>query len=54
MLEDLMNNNKLEYVDIYAWKDKNIVKPMTLSTNIMNLRYFYINIVYKVDITLDL
>ena len=52
MLEDLFKNNKLEYVDIY--KGNNIVKSMTISTNIQNLRFFYINNKYRVDITLDI
>ena len=54
MLEDLMNNNKLEYVDIYAWKDYNIVKSMTLSHNIENLRYFDVYRRDRVVITLDI
>ena len=55
MLEDLFKYNKLEYVHIYTLKEYNIVKPITLSHNIMNLRYFYV-FTYKdrVDITLGI
>ena len=53
MLEDLFKNNKFEYVDIY--KGTNIVKSMTISYNIENLRYFnVINYKYREDITLDI
>ena len=53
MLEDLFKNNKLEYVDIY--KGNNIVKSMTISTNIQNLRFFQINNGENmVNITLDI
>ena len=53
MLEDLFKNNKLEYIDIY--KGNNIVKSMTISTNIQNLRFFYIdNNNDRLDITLDI
>ena len=55
MLEDLMKNNKLEYIHIYAYKDYNIVKPMILSRNIENPRYFYVtNGMNRVDLTLDI
>ena len=52
MIEDLFKNNKLEYVDIY--KGNNIVKSMTISSNIQNLRFFYIDNKYREDITLDI
>ena len=53
MLEDLFKNNKLEYVDIY--KGNNIVKSMTISSNIQNLRFFNIdNNKDREDITLDI
>lgn len=53
MLEDLLKHNKLEFVHIFH--GKNIVKSMTMSLNIENLRYFYVNICDdKADITLDI
>ena len=55
MLEDLFKNNKLEYVNISTNNQKNIVKLMTISFNIYNLRFFYINNdEVIVDITLDI
>lgn len=55
-LEDLFKNNKLEYV--YILNDKctgNIIRSMTLSVNIVNLRYlciYYDKI--KCEIKLDI
>ena len=55
MLEDIMNNNKLEYIHINTRNEYNILKPMTLSHNIMNLKYFYVNYSRdRVVITLDI
>ena len=55
MLEDLFKNNKLEYIHISTDNQKNIVKLMTISFNIENLRFFYINNgENRVDITLDI
>ena len=56
MLEDLMKNIKLDYVQIEKGRfGNNIVKPMIISTNIENLRYFHIyNDKDRVDITLDI
>ena len=55
MLEDLFKNNKLEYVYIITKEHKNIVKSMTISHNIENLRYFHVNNDnIRVDITLDI
>ena len=55
MLEDLFKNNKLEYIYIATDNQKNIVKSMTISSNIQNLRFFYIdNDKDIVDITLDI
>ena len=53
MLEDLFKNNKLEYV--YLSFSTNIIKPMTLSSNIENLRYFYVNTEFdRVEIALNI
>ena len=53
MLQDLFNNNKLEY--IHANYRNNIASSMTISSNIENLRFFYVNNgVNRVDITLDI
>ena len=55
MLEYLCKNNKLEYIHIATDNQKNIVKLMTISFNIQNLRFFYINnYKVRVDITLDI
>ena len=55
MLEDLLKNNKLEYIHINTYKDKNIVKTMTISSNIDNIRYFYVkNNNDRVEIILDI
>ena len=56
MLEDMFKNNKLEYVNIRTNNNNNnIVKSMTISKNILNLRYFYIdNDKDRVVITLDI
>ena len=52
MLEDLFKNNKLEYVHID--RGDNIVKSMTLSSNIENLRYLYIDYNVRIYIILDI
>ena len=53
MLEDLFENNKLEYICII--KDYNIVKKMTISKNIQSLNCFYVdNEYHRVNITLDI
>ena len=44
--------NKLEYVHIKECT--NVIKSMSLSKNIENLRYFYVDNQDKVDITLEL
>ena len=50
-----MKNNKLEYIHIYREIDYNIVKTMTISHNIENLRYIYVYIYDgRVDISLDI
>ena len=54
MLNDLFVNNKLEYIYIFAYNSKDIVKSMTISTSIENLRYLYIENYDRVDITLDI
>ena len=41
-LEDMFDQNKLEYVYVYNHSQAgNILKSMTLSKNIINLQYFY-------------
>ena len=42
MLEDILKNNKLEYIHIDTYDNKNIVKSIAKSTNIEKLRYFYV------------
>ena len=54
MLEDIFKNNKLEYIYINTYTDKNIVKTMTISSNIDNIRYFYVYNYGRVEITLDI
>ena len=56
MLEELFKNNKLEYVHINKYMyGENIVKSMTISFNIQNLRFFCINNgENRVNITLDI
>ena len=56
MLEDLLKNNKPEYVHIHkGTNDENIVKPMIVSSNMENLRYFYVDRgYYRAEITLDI
>ena len=54
MIEDLFKNNKLEYIHILTSQEYNIVKSMTISFNIQNLRYLYIYICDRVDLTLDI
>ena len=52
MLQELFNNKKLEYV--YVIHGRNIASSMTISPNIENLRFLYVdNYVDRVDITLD-
>ena len=54
IIKDLFKNNKIEYIHIRT-NNNNIIKPMTLSRNIENLRYFYVNNgKNRVDITLDI
>ena len=53
MLEDLFKNNKLEYV--YLSFSTNIIEPMTISSNIENRRYFYVNTEFdRVEIALNI
>ena len=54
MLEDFLKNNKLEYIYINTYKDKNIVKTMTISSNIDNIRYFYVYNNDRAEIILDI
>ena len=54
MLEDLLQNNKLEYINIDTYRSINIIKAMTISTNIQNMRYFFIDNSSRLDITLDI
>ena len=55
MLECLFKNNKLEYIHIDTYDNKNIIKSIAKSTNIEKLRYFYIkNKSSRIDITLDI
>ena len=54
MLEALFKKNKLEYVHILTFESKNIVKSMTILSNIQNLRFFYIDNKYRENITLDI
>ena len=54
MLEDLFMNNKLEYAHIVTYDNKNIVKSMTISTNIGKLRYLYVQINNIVYVALDI
>ena len=55
MLEDLFKNNNLEYFHIVTYNNKNIIKSISISTNIEKLRYFYIkNKSSRIDITLDI
>ena len=54
MLKDLFKKNKLEYLHIYTNKDQNIVKIMTLSQNIENLRYMLIETYDRINIALDI
>ena len=54
MLYELFKHNNLEYVDIQADKDRNIILDMTLSNNLKSLRYLYINSnKTRCEITLD-
>ena len=54
MLEDLLQNNKLEYINIDTYRSINIIKAMTISTNIQNMRYFFIDNSSRLYITLDI
>ena len=43
-LQDLFENNKLEYVHVINWReDSNIVKSFVIRDNIENLRYMYVD-----------
>ena len=54
MIEELFNQNKLEYVHAKTSYGKNIILNMTLNKNIENLRYININIDYmRYEVTLD-
>ena len=55
MLEDIMNNNNLEYIYIVTEKDYNIVKSMKILRNIENIRYLYVYTdEVRIGITLDI
>lgn len=54
MMEDLFKNNKFVYIHIKTHEYANIIESMTISLNIENLRYLYVDNDYKrLDITLD-
>ena len=43
LIEELFKKNKLEYIHVFNWNSNtNIVKSMTLSYNIANLRYMQV------------
>ena len=55
MLEDLLKNNKLEYIHIdKGFHGSNIIKPIAMSSKIESLRYIYVdNYFDRVEMALD-
>ena len=54
MIEDLMKNNKLEYVNIEHNINDEFPSETKLSTNILNLEYFELNTVSRKFVVLDI